>query len=90
MMAADVVAGDEFRHGVRRFLRLRLIVLGDHADLASADAAGGVDLFDGEHDAVVRRLAEGRLGAGERAVFADDDVRRFFVRRAGGGDQCGD
>ena len=70
----DVVLRDQLRDGVGRFFLLGLIVLGQHLDLASVDAAGGVDLVGRHHDAVVRRLAERGLRAGHRAVLADEDV----------------
>ena len=40
----DVVLRDQLGDGVGRFFLLRLIVLGEHLDLAAVDAAGGVDL----------------------------------------------
>ena len=72
----DVVLRDELADGVRRFFLLGLIVLGIDLDLASVDAAGGVDLVARHHDAVVSGLPEGCLRSGHRAVLAKGESQR--------------
>ena len=69
----DLVAGDEFFDDGGGLALLGLVVLGDELDLASQDAAGGVQLLDGEEGALVRGLPEGGLLAGEGGEFADLD-----------------
>jgi hypothetical protein len=69
----DLLVVDEAGDDGAGLGRLRRGVEGDQLDRAALHAAGGVALLDGELDAVVRRDAEGGLGAGHRAVVADLD-----------------
>ena len=83
----DLVAGDEFFDDRGGLAGLRLVVLGDQLELAAQQAAGGVELLDGELRALVHGLAVGGLLAGERGEFADLDG---FLGGETGRQQTGD
>ncbi len=70
----NAVAADQFFHGVDRFRRLGLRVLGDHLHLASQHSAGGVDLVHRQADTFIGGVAEGGGGAGHRAEMPDLNV----------------
>jgi hypothetical protein len=53
-----------------------MVVLGDEFEFAAEDAAGGVDLLDGEARALVGVLAEDGLFAGHGGELADPDGLR--------------
>ena len=80
----DFVAGGELFGGGGGLAGLRLVIFVGEFERATEDAAGGVDLLEGEDDAVVGGLAEAGFLAGERGVFADLDGF------GGAGERCGD
>src|SRR5688572_24273404 len=69
----DLVAGDELFDDRGGLARLGLVVLGEQLELAAEDAAGGVDLLDGEQRALVGILTVGGFLAGEGGEFPDFD-----------------
>jgi hypothetical protein len=69
----DLVLYDEARRGDGGLLWLALVIVRLERELLALDAALRVRLGDRELDAVVRRLAERRLLAGERGDVTDQD-----------------
>ena len=57
----DLVAGDQLLGDGGGFAGGAAVVLGDEFELLAEQAAGGIELFDGQQRALVGRLAKGRF-----------------------------
>src|SRR6185437_5371185 len=81
-----MILADGTLEGAHRFGRGRMIVVGDDLDLASVDAAGGVDLVGGE----LRAHRDGRAGHGLRLGDHADADRPFRLRLRDRADRQGE
>jgi hypothetical protein len=85
-----LVLEDQLLEGVDRLFLLALLVLDHQLYLVAVDAAGGVDLFDGQLEAVADADAVLGRTAGKRFRHADPDVGRLGrggdAQRGGGCD----
>ena len=82
-----LVAGDQFFGDRGRFARPSLVVLGNKFQFLTEHAPGLVQLLERHGHALVGGLAETRLLAGERGIFAD--LYRFALLGAGGEEERG-
>jgi hypothetical protein len=97
VIGPDLVALDQLQGALDRGLGIRLVVLVDQLDWAAHDAAGGVDLGDGEVEAELGLAAEQFETAGEglhdaepdRLVGGDARHRQAGNADAGGGGRTG-
>ena len=85
----DLVAGDEFFDDGGGFAGFGLGVLDEEFDLFAEDAAGGVDLVDGEAGGLGGGVAEGAVFAGDGGVVADLDGVGGGFGSAGGEEEGG-